>query len=58
MEENPNCVRCGGKATCIHHAKGREGEMLIKMQWFKSTCMPCHDWIHANFLEAIEMGYS
>lgn len=58
LEENLNCVRCGGKAVEIHHARGKEGEMLIKFQWFKSVCRDCHTWIHNNFLESIEMGYS
>jgi hypothetical protein len=58
LEDNPNCVRCGGIATDIHHAKGKENEMLIKFQWFKSVCRPCHDWIHDNPIEAIENGYS
>jgi hypothetical protein len=58
LEDNPNCVRCGGKATEIHHAKGCEGEMLIKFQWFRSVCRDCHTWITINSIEAIELGYS
>lgn len=58
MEEHPNCVRCGKKATDIHHGKGRAGKMLNIMYYWRAVCRPCHTWIETHPIDAIEQGLS
>ena len=58
---NPNCqaklVGCSGKATDVHHKKGR-GENFLKIGTWLSVCRSCHSWIETNPLEAKELGLS
>ena len=58
---HPNCqaklVGCTGKATDVHHKKGR-GENYLKVGTWLAVCRTCHDWITENSKEAIELGFS
>lgn len=42
-----NWKGCTGKATEIHHSKGR-GKNLNDVASFVATCRPCHTAIHSN----------
>ena len=57
MKLNPLCVRCGKKATDIHHTNGRRGDRLNDTRYFVSVDRFCHGWIHANPKEAKEKGW-
>lgn len=58
LEQNPDCIRCNGMATEIHHAKGRIGDLLLDTQYFKPVCRYCHHWIENHPKEAKELGLS
>jgi len=58
LKENPYCAICAGKATTIHHKKGRIGSLLYDRRWFLSTCLGCHTIIERNPEWAKEKGYS
>ena len=53
---HPLCVRCGKKATDIHHTRGRLGELLTDMRHWRSLCRVCHQWAHQNIAEARKVG--
>ena len=40
------CHRCHGRATEIHHTRGRVGKLLFAEQFWLPVCAPCHRWIH------------
>lgn len=58
---NPNCeaklVGCAGKATDVHHKKGR-GDNMLKIGTWLAVCRSCHQWLEENPLEAKELGFS
>lgn len=58
LENNPNCVRCGQRATEVHHAAGRVGDLLLAEENWLPVCRPCHIWITDHPREAVEQGYS
>lgn len=49
---------CTGKATELHHAGGRVGNLLTDTRYFKALCHACHVWAELNPKEAKEMGLS
>ena len=59
---NKNCEAklqgCTIKATDLHHAKGKIGDLLTDKRFFKALCRNCHNYIetHPNF--AKENNYS
>lgn len=59
LEENPICCVCRENlATEVHHAEGKENELLLKVESFRPICRPCHTRITEHSAEAIEKGYS
>jgi hypothetical protein len=58
---HPNCqaklVGCTGKATDVHHKKGR-GENHNNMSSWIAVCRECHTYIELNPLNAKELGFS
>ena len=60
--ENPFCKvmteGCTGRATTIHHKKGRIGKLLTDTNYFLGCCMNCHEAIERNPIWAKEKGYS
>lgn len=62
LAEHPMCeIRvegCTGKATEIHHTKGRVGKNMTDETTFKSTCPNCHRWTEVNPKQAKEIGAS
>jgi len=53
-----NLQGCTIKATDLHHAKGKIGDLLTDKRFFKALCRSCHSYIetHPNF--AKENNYS
>lgn len=53
LEKHPNCQLkldvCIGKASEIHHSKGRIGNNLTNSNTFVSACRPCHKKLHDVF---------
>lgn len=49
---------CTGKATDLHHAKGKVGELLTDKRYFKALCRSCHSYIEVHPEFAKENGYS
>lgn len=50
---------CPGNAWRAHHRKLRTHCSQAERQNLDnltSVCDPCHNWIHANFIEACELG--
>lgn len=58
LETHPWCVRCGGEASEIHHAAGRVGGDLLRVETWRSACAECHRYFGDNPVEAIERGWS
>lgn len=58
LTENPWCVRCGGEGTEVHHAAGRVGADLLRVEMWRSACHDCHVWITEHPRESIEHGWS
>ncbi len=62
MKDHPTCQArlesCTIKATDIHHAKGKIGDLLMDKRYFKALCRSCHSYleVHPNF--AKEQGFS
>lgn len=56
--ENPTCIRCGHRATEVHHARGRIGAALLRTEDWRSVCHDCHVHITAHPAEALENGWS
>lgn len=62
-EDNPLCQIgipgiCTHKTVDVHHEGGKENELLLKKEWWRAACRPCHDWVTINTQAAIDMGYS
>ena len=62
-EEHPLCQigipgRCTHKTVDVHHEGGKENDLLLKEEWWRAVCRPCHEWVTINTEAAIELGYS
>lgn len=62
MKENLLCQAklngCTVKATDLHHAKGKVGDLLTDKRYFKALCRSCHSYIEINPNFAKEKGFS
>jgi hypothetical protein len=38
--------------------EGRENELLLKQESWKTACRLCHQWVTVNTEEAIDLGHS
>lgn len=52
LHRRPCCQKCGGKASDIHHKRGRAGTLLVDERHWASVCRECHNWIGENPLES------
>ena len=60
LKEHPICEvkGCGRSTTNLHHKAGREGKLLIMVEYFMACCDICHPKkIHENPEWARENGY-
>ena len=57
---HPKCgvKGCQRPSECIHHQKGRIGDLLLDTKYFLAVCLPCHQKIEQHPGWAREMGYS
>ena len=57
---HPKCAvkGCQRPSECIHHMKGRIGDLLTDTRYFLAVCLPCHQKIETHVSWAREMGYS
>ena len=51
-------VGCTGKATDIHHSKGRVGDNYLNISTWFALCRVCHSYLETNPLKAKELGFS
>lgn len=62
LMENKECVGglpgCTKEATTVHHAKGRIGNLLNDITYWKPLCMSCHEFCEKNPLAAKAKGLS
>jgi hypothetical protein len=58
LAENPVCPVTGGKATQVHHKKGRIGKLLMDKRFWLAVSDEGHRKIELNPEWAKEMGYS
>lgn len=49
---------CNSTEITLHHMKGRIGDLLCDMRYFKSLCMKHHEWVENNPEQAKKMGLS
>lgn len=60
--EHPKCMvnveGCTQEATQVHHAKGRDGALLIEVKYFRAVCSSCHKYVELHPEEAKEKGWS
>jgi hypothetical protein len=62
-KEHPLCQigipgKCTHKTVDVHHEGGKENDLLLKEEWWRAACRPCHEWVTINTEAAIELGYS
>lgn len=55
---NSKCAVCGKPAQCVHHKRGRIGDLLFAVKHFLAVCFDCHRKIEDNPDWAKENGYS
>jgi hypothetical protein len=62
LKRHPICeVRtegCTGKATTVHHRKGRIGTLMLDEKYWLACCMECHNFIEIRPEWAKEKGFS
>lgn len=60
FKDNPICQfdGCNSKDIQLHHAKGRLGNLLSDVQYFRSLCDTHHRYVETHPLEAKQMGLS
>lgn len=62
MKDHPQCQArlkgCTIKATDIHHARGKVGDLLTDKRYFKALCRDCHSYLEVHPNEAKEKGFS
>lgn len=58
LRNNPWCIRCGGEATEIQHARGRVGGDLLNEATWRAMCHGCHMYVTEHPREAYEQGWS
>lgn len=60
LNEHPLCQAkmrgCTHQATDVHHKRGRGKYYLDTSSWL-AVCRSCHEWIHRNTADAIELGF-
>ena len=49
---------CTVESTEVHHAEGKENELLLKVSSFRAACRRCHDKVTEDSKSAIENGQS
>jgi hypothetical protein len=59
---NPECQArlegCTWRTTDVHHKKGKENELLNKVEYFLPVCRNCHDIIGSQHTRAKKLGLS
>ena len=59
LKDHPECEVCkANKSECVHHKKGRTGDLLTDVRHFLAVDGFCHDEIENNPTWAKKMGYS
>ncbi|NBO61650.1 MAG: HNH endonuclease [Flavobacteriia bacterium] len=56
LKHNPVCDACGGRATEIHHKRGRFQERLLDKDFFSPLCRGCHQKVHMEPKWAYSVG--
>lgn len=58
LAAHPRCEfpGCTQPSSLIHHAKGRDGDLLCDAEFFRALCDPHHRHVHANPAESYESG--
>lgn len=54
---NRRCPVFGGRATEVHHTRGRIGTLLIDVRWWIGVSVQGHKWIHKNPNRSREKGW-
>lgn len=59
LERRPYCEieGCGKPATDVHHGAGKEGEWLLREEFWWPACRCCHEKCEQNRAWAKERGY-
>lgn len=60
FSDNPICEfpGCERDDVTLHHGKGRCGELLNDIRYFKSLCPYHHQWVELHPDQAKELGLS
>ena len=60
LKEHKICEHpeCKSPSEDLHHAKGRVGDLLTDVRYFKALCRRCHRWVEENPTEAKSIGLS
>ena len=51
------CVVTGGRATQVHHTRGKVGALLCDVRFWRPVSMDGHEWIMRHPQEAREHGW-
>ena len=62
LKQHPFCKvgieGCMGKATQVHHMRGRIGELMLDENFWLPVCAFCHNHVETHCEWAKEMGFS
>ena len=62
LEAHPLCegqlTGCTGIAECVHHSRGRIGNLLTDVRYFKASCHNCNMRAETHPLEALQKEFS
>ena len=48
---------CNGRCEQVHHRKGRDGDLVDRVDLLLGTCEPCHRYMHSNPAISYERGW-
>lgn len=59
LADNPTCQRCqAAPSTDLHHARGRVGGDLLRVEDFRALCHRCHHHVTVSPADALAAGWS
>lgn len=60
FKDHPVCeyIGCNSQDVTLHHMRGRLGSLLTDKRYFKSLCLPHHQFVELHPDQAKQMGLS
>lgn len=59
--QNKSCkikmTGCTGKATVVHHTRGREGDQVFEQKDWMPSCVSCNGVLETKHAESVDKGF-